>query len=237
MGSSEGELKRPQGLAADTECNIYVGDFDNNRIQKFDSSGKFLRKWGGMFIYSDSQQSISPGFFAIDTDGYIYVTNTSGNNVLKFNSGLKLICKWGKTGKEDGQFSAPSGIAVDNHGDIWVADSGNNRVQKFKSDGTFISKFSSNSVGEGSLSYTNGMVIDSKGYLYFTKTFYSSIYKFSMNGSCPLANLKNYLKFHNYFYDSQTIPSHFCVSGNMYLNLIDNFIYQYVNGNWVKVLE
>jgi DNA-binding beta-propeller fold protein YncE len=39
--------RRTGGIAADSTDNVYVGDFgENNRIQKFDSNGNFLGKWG-----------------------------------------------------------------------------------------------------------------------------------------------------------------------------------------------
>jgi len=35
----------PGGITVDSSDNVYVGDFgENNRIQKFDSSGNFITK-------------------------------------------------------------------------------------------------------------------------------------------------------------------------------------------------
>ena len=42
-GTSAGQFDAPEGIALDTSGNIYVADYSNNRIQKFDSSGNFLR--------------------------------------------------------------------------------------------------------------------------------------------------------------------------------------------------
>ncbi|MGZ5342511.1 MAG: hypothetical protein ACXWW8_06595, partial [Solirubrobacterales bacterium] len=41
-----GELNRPRGVGTDAAGNVYVGDSDNNRIQKFDSFGAWDRAWG-----------------------------------------------------------------------------------------------------------------------------------------------------------------------------------------------
>ncbi len=43
-GLGQGEFKNAEGLAVDKDGNIYVGD-GTLRIQKFDSSGKFLQLW------------------------------------------------------------------------------------------------------------------------------------------------------------------------------------------------
>ncbi|MCP5017469.1 MAG: 6-bladed beta-propeller, partial [Ketobacter sp.] len=39
-------LRTPSGIAVDGSGNVYVVDFENHRIQKFDSEGDFLTKWG-----------------------------------------------------------------------------------------------------------------------------------------------------------------------------------------------
>jgi DNA-binding beta-propeller fold protein YncE len=45
-GGLGGELNWPRGLASDSSGAIYVADYGNLRIQKFGSSGNFLRTWG-----------------------------------------------------------------------------------------------------------------------------------------------------------------------------------------------
>jgi DNA-binding beta-propeller fold protein YncE len=37
---------KPTGIALDPHGNIYVVDFGNSRVQKYDSNGKFLLMWG-----------------------------------------------------------------------------------------------------------------------------------------------------------------------------------------------
>jgi hypothetical protein len=47
-GSGAGEFAAPQGVAVDSGGDVYVAEEgSNNRIQKFDSEGHFLRTWGG----------------------------------------------------------------------------------------------------------------------------------------------------------------------------------------------
>ena len=41
-----GQFDNPMGVAVDSSGNVYVTDYNNNRIQKFDSNGKFITKWG-----------------------------------------------------------------------------------------------------------------------------------------------------------------------------------------------
>ena len=36
LGSGDGQLNHPLGLTIDSSNNVYIGDFNNQRIQKFD---------------------------------------------------------------------------------------------------------------------------------------------------------------------------------------------------------
>ena len=45
-----GQFNHPGDIAIDSGHLIYVTDIHNNRIQKFDSDGKFLTNWGSAGI-------------------------------------------------------------------------------------------------------------------------------------------------------------------------------------------
>src|ERR1700732_1191313 len=47
-GKGEGNSTWPMGVAVDNQDPVYVSDAWTNTISVFDSSGKFLRKWGTM---------------------------------------------------------------------------------------------------------------------------------------------------------------------------------------------
>jgi sugar lactone lactonase YvrE len=46
-GTGPGQVCAPQGLAVDTQDNLYVPDLFNNRVQKFSPSGKLLATFTG----------------------------------------------------------------------------------------------------------------------------------------------------------------------------------------------
>ncbi|MBF8264911.1 MAG: hypothetical protein HW384_775, partial [Dehalococcoidia bacterium] len=110
----------------------------NYRIQKFDSSGKFLLKWGSNG--SGDGQFVEPTGITTDKFGNIYVADYS-NRIQKFDSSGKFLLKWGSKGSGDGQFDTPAGIAADSMGNIYVGDKRNHRIQKFDSSGKFLLKW------------------------------------------------------------------------------------------------
>jgi len=44
-GTGPGEFNIPHSISLDSHGNVYVADRENNRIQKFDGNGKFLKEW------------------------------------------------------------------------------------------------------------------------------------------------------------------------------------------------
>jgi DNA-binding beta-propeller fold protein YncE len=107
-GEGDGQFNQPAGIAVDSAGNVYVTDSFNFRIQKFDSSGNFLRMWG----------------FGVSTGAAEFEICTAD-------------CQAGISGGGNGQFSMPAGLSVDSAGNVYVTDRTNHRVQKFDSNGTF----------------------------------------------------------------------------------------------------
>ena len=70
-------LNSPSGLTVDSSGNVYVADTNNHRIQKFDSSGNYLRQWGS--YGSDNGEFNQPRGVAVDGSGNLYVADT-GND-------------------------------------------------------------------------------------------------------------------------------------------------------------
>ena len=110
-----------------------MADTDNHRIQKFDSSGNFLLKWGSMG--TGNGQFNGPWEVTVDGSGNVYVSENDNHRVQKFDSSGNFITKWGSLGTGDGQFNTPRGLSVDDPGNVYTSESvyKNSRVQKFTS--------------------------------------------------------------------------------------------------------
>jgi len=120
----------PRGVAVDRNTgNVYVADTRNHRIQKFDSNGNFLLKWGGLGT-GDGRVNTPEGV-AVDTAGNVYVAERNGCRIQKFNSNGNFLSKWGSIGTDNGQFNNSTDVVLDSFGDIYVIEGVNNRIQKF----------------------------------------------------------------------------------------------------------
>ena len=186
IGSGDGQVLTPRAIAIDPSDNVFVAD-QNDRVQKFNSSGVFQFKFatGG----SSAGAVVAPSGVAVDrTTGDIYVSDgfserTSGI-VQKFNSSGVFQLSWGTAGSGNGQFlNGAGGVAVDSAGNVYVTDLGNHRIEKFTSSGSFIMSWGGSGTGNGQFSAPEGIAIDTSDNVYVADTGNHRIQKFNTSGT------------------------------------------------------
>jgi tripartite motif-containing protein 71 len=174
-GSGDGQFKAPAGVAVDLQGNLWVADKSNNRIEKFDPTGKFLAKYGS--LGSGDGQFNRPSSIAVDRNGNILVADSNNNRIEKFSPEGKFLAKFGSLGSGNGQFSKPEAVAADPKGNIWVSDYQNARVQKFNEEMAFVKAF-----GTGTLGGPMGLAVDLSGNVWVADWQKSRVSVFNSNG-------------------------------------------------------
>lgn len=186
-GSGDGQFffrEQPDhaaGVTVDKAGNVYVADFNNHRIQKFDASGTFLGKWGTQGT-GDGQFNFPTGIVT-DAQGNVYVADSGNDRIQKFDRTGMFLGKWGRHGTGMGQFWGPNGVTIDSKGNVLVADSTNNRIQQFDANGTFIAAWGSGGAGNGQFNLPFGIAVDSQGRVYVTDNRNGRIQRFDSNGN------------------------------------------------------
>ncbi len=180
-GSTNGFLYNPKGLGVDIQGNIYVADYYNERIQKFDRNGNYVKQWGSEEV-GDGQFHNGPESIAVSKDGFIYATNgeSSDARIQKFDLEGNFQTSWGNIGTNDGQFTGAQCVAVNAGGFVYVSDDGAKRIQKFDSNGVFIAKWGSPGSGPGQFVQIRGIAISPDGSLYVADPY--RIQKFGEDG-------------------------------------------------------
>jgi peptidylamidoglycolate lyase len=133
-GDKAGEFNIPHSIDLDLYGNVYVADRENNRIQIFDSTGKFLKEFS-----SDNFGNICAVTFD-KTDKKIFATDDltflkikhRGSDVFTFDTTGNIQTRFGRSGSYDGEIYWYHDIAVDKEQNIYVGDILGNKIQKFK---------------------------------------------------------------------------------------------------------
>jgi len=178
-GSGIGEESAPTSSSSDG--NVYVVDYANIRVQKFNNQGDFISKWGTKGK-ADGQFGVPHGV-DVDKEGNVYIVDMDNNNVQKFDSEGNFLYKWGSMGTGDGQFMHPHTIKLDSAGNSYVSDMANLNIQKFDSEGSFLYKWGSMGTGDGQFNAPEGVAIDSLGNIYVTDTDNNNVQKFDSEGN------------------------------------------------------
>jgi len=134
FGKKEIQFNIPHGLDLDKDGNVYVADRENNRIQKFDSTGNFIKQWENKSVgqlYSLNVNNDKNYLIGID---YMVSENSKpiGSDIIYFDLELNLKYRFGKSGMYDGQIARYHDVQIDKKGNIYVGDILNNSIQKFK---------------------------------------------------------------------------------------------------------
>jgi hypothetical protein len=155
-GGSAGQLYAPVGAAVDRSGDVFVADFDNERVDEFSSAGAFIQAWGWGVADGQSQferctttcqtgirgsgagQLDGPFGVTVDGSGDVFVGDTTGDRLDEFSPDGAFIQAIGSHGAGPGQLYGPHGVAVDGSGDVLVADSFNRRLAEFSPSGAFI---------------------------------------------------------------------------------------------------
>ena len=137
LGSGAGQFNHPEGLAVDAS-GVYVADARNNRIQKFDLSGKFVTEWGTRGV-GDGEFFEPVGLLA--ASGSLWVTDSSNHRLQRFGAtGAHQLTVGEPLG--GGAYYFPGDVATTASGHAYVADRSGHDIQELDASGHTILRWS-----------------------------------------------------------------------------------------------
>ena len=145
-GRKEGEFDTPRGVTL-YDNQVYVCDYNNNRIQVFDFDLNFVRSIGsygkGKGEFNKTQD------VKLDTAGNMYVTEYGNGRVQVLDTSGQFIRAFGQEG--EGKLSGPSGLQiVDKY--VCVSDFIGDCIVVYETSGQFVTSFGRSGQKEGEFS-------------------------------------------------------------------------------------
>src|SRR5262249_52196164 len=113
------QFSEPSGVAIDSTGNMYVADFGECRVQKFDASGTFATAWGSRG--AGPGEFVAPSGVATDGNGNVYVADTGNARIQKFDADGRFLTAWSSGEFGDAEILNPLGIATDPSANVFVS--------------------------------------------------------------------------------------------------------------------
>jgi hypothetical protein len=128
-GSAEGEFGEPQFTATNSEGDVWVSDYANDRVEEFSPSGTFMKSCGK--AGSGEVEFDGPTGVAINSSGQLYISDSGNNRVEVINQSCGYWASFGQ-----GYLSDPMGLAFTSGGNfsrelVLVANSGDDDIEEF----------------------------------------------------------------------------------------------------------
>ncbi|ESU19348.1 hypothetical protein FCR2A7T_19600 [Flavobacterium cauense R2A-7] len=151
-GATDGNLtvakfNGPTGVGVDTDGNVFVADYYNQKIRKISVSGDVSTVAGtGSAGAADGLSTMAsfnyPAIVAVDSNNNLFITDEGNNKIRKVNvSGdVSTFAGSGTVGSADAEtssatFNSPTGVCVANGGIVYVADYANHKIRKITTYG------------------------------------------------------------------------------------------------------
>lgn len=131
------QLGRPNGITLDSQDNLYIADYDNERVRMVSKGGIISTVAGnGNNAYTgDDGPAVSAGLrgpagVAVDDSGSLYIIELLNQVVRKVAADGTISTVAGNFAPLYADFYYPFGIAIDKNGNLFVADSYHNQIKK-----------------------------------------------------------------------------------------------------------
>lgn len=142
----QAKLNSPTGVAVDAAGNVYIADYNNERIRMIDLNGNISTIAGNgnyMFVGDNGpakSAQLDPYDLALDKSGNLFVADSYNHRIRKINlttmvittvAGIGTPGYSGDNGLAAGaQLKFPTGVTVDASGNLYIADEGNSVVRR-----------------------------------------------------------------------------------------------------------
>jgi len=153
---SNSGFNSPHGVFIDKSGNVYIADFENDRVLRRDgANGAIQVVAGGNGRGSALDQLDRPVMVHVDDFGWVYVSDMGNHRVMKWARGGtsgQIVAGGNGAGSMLNQLNQPHGITLDAYGALIVVDHSNHRVMRWEkgsAQGTVIAG------GQGSGSQAN----------------------------------------------------------------------------------
>jgi len=183
-------LQSCSGIYVDQDENIYVSDWEQYAVLKFDKNGQNgeIVAGGNGFGDASNQFDHPTGIFVAEKTGNIYVADYVNHRIQRWSPGSKegvTVCGGNGAGTDLNQLNYPCSVIVDSdETQIYIGDSLNGRVLRWATDekqGEIIAGGDNENDQPKEICRVGGIKFDKDNNLYVADIYGNRIRKFLIN--------------------------------------------------------
>lgn len=137
------QFDRPLDITAKTGLEVFVADFNNERIERYDKKLNYISSLYSEETFSTDLQFGFPSGVDVSAQGELFICDNENNRILKLNTLGEPALSFGDFNWGDGQLEHPAKVEISPGNLIYVSDQRANQVVVFDYFGNYISKFGS----------------------------------------------------------------------------------------------
>lgn len=202
--ASAARLNTPLGLTFDSSDNMYIADFQNNRIRKVDKLTGIISTFAGTGVagyegdggLATAARLRLPFGLRFDSTGQLHVADYSNHSIRKINPTSGIITTIAGSFKGDtgaatfAELNTPIGAALDSTGYLYVMDGNHHRLRKIHTQTGTILAVAGTTMGfsgdsgmavSAQLNTPKGVGIDSQGNIFIADANNHRIRKIDTN--------------------------------------------------------
>ena len=178
FGWGEDQMNRPVDLAAENGLDLFVADYENRRLLRYDSD----LHWIEAYSYPGEEDAkLALGFpagLATSIHGDLFAADAENLRILKINALREALFSFGDYAEGEGGLDEPQKIAIDSSDRLYVCDPRRGAVLRYDYYGNFLGE-----VGHSLLKEPAGLCVDRKGHLFIADSGLDQVLVFSLEGA------------------------------------------------------
>lgn len=157
FGWNDNSFDSPSDIALSFDLFVYVCDYNNNRIQRFDRNLTFISSITTAAVTDRNEKFGYPKSIALSRDGEVFFIDSENCRIIKLDVFRNFIRDFGGINSGEGKLTDPSKVRINDKNHIFVTD--REKVLQFDSFGNFIDSFITDHYVSGISFYDNFIVL------------------------------------------------------------------------------
>jgi len=135
-GWSDAQFDHPEGLWARNGIDVFVADYGNHRIERFDRKLNFISSFSTRDSDNPDERFGYPTDVALSRHGELFICDTENGRIVKVDQTSKVERTFGDFGAGKGRLTSPRHLGIGPKDAVYVLD--DHRVAVFDAFGNYL---------------------------------------------------------------------------------------------------